>query len=152
MAIFMQEIKVELVNPEALIPVKANPTDAGYDISAPYPAEIEHGKITIIDTGFKVQIPNGFYLEIVPRSGLAARGGITVINSPGIIDPKYRDTVKVILTKLTPGIYTIDPHERIAQCILRKGLDYRFAKGEVDDDSRGGGLGSTGRSRPPRWG
>lgn len=115
---------------------------AGIDLIASHIAVIEFGNISIVDTKACTTIPKGFCGMVCSRSGLAAKHGIMVVNAPGIIDSDYRDTIKVILTKVTqdPAMFTIYPGERIAQLLF-----VPVATPEsVIDKQRDGGLGSTG--------
>ena len=115
----------------------------GYDLPAIKPATVGFGRVTIVDTGVKVSLPYGTFAMVCPRSGLAAKHGITVVNAPGIIDPDYNDTIKVILTRVIQGDpYQINAMDKIAQLVIVQSTI-------IDDDheilpTRQGGLGSTG--------
>jgi len=100
----------------------------------------------MVPTGLKVEIPKGYELQIRPRSGLAAKHGITVLNTPGTIDPDYRGEIKVILVNLSNEPYSIEPGERIAQAVFAKyeQLEWEEVE-ELSETERGeGGFGSTG--------
>jgi dUTP pyrophosphatase len=115
---------------------------AGIDLIAAHVAVVEFGNITIIDTKAVTAIPHGFCGMVCSRSGLAAKHGIMVVNAPGIIDSDYRDTIKVILTKVTqdPSMMTIYAGDRIAQLLF-----VPVAVPDINvDKERSGGLGSTG--------
>ena len=121
---------------------------------------LTQGKVTIVDVGFKVHVPNGYELAVRPRSGLAFKHGITIVNSPGTIDSDYRGPVKVALTtfnkkhrtefvhlKAYPQSFFIRKGDRIAQVALQKVPSWDFLEHEVKDDTYRGtdGFGSTGR-------
>ncbi|MFZ5758660.1 MAG: dUTP diphosphatase [Thermodesulfobacteriota bacterium] len=93
---------------------------AGMDVAAALPAPLllSPGQITLVPTGFAVALPPGYELQVRPRSGLAIRHGITVVNSPGTIDADYRGEVKIGLINLGSAAYTVQRGDRIAQLIL----------------------------------
>ena len=101
----------------------------------------------IIPTGIYIGLPNGYEAQIRPRSGLAAKEGITVINTPGTIDSDYRGEIKVVLGKITKGEFMIKPGERIAQMVISKVEQATWdVVDELDETERGtGGFGSTGK-------
>lgn len=102
----------------------------------------------LVPTGIFVSLPNGYEAQVRPRSGLAAKEGIIVINSPGTIDSDYRGEIKVILGKVTKGDFVINPGERIAQLVIQKVEQIEWNEVMfLDDTNRGdGGFGSTGKS------
>lgn len=102
----------------------------------------------LVPTGLAIALPSGYEAQIRPRSGLAAKHGITVLNSPGTVDADYRGEVKVILINLSDTSFTIHRGERIAQMVIAPVSRAQFIETEVlDATSRGaGGFGSTGRS------
>ena len=121
---------------------------SGMDISAALetPLILEPGKIALIPTGFAIAIPNGFEAQIRPRSGLAVKHGIGIINSPGTIDADYRGEVKIALINLGPAPYTIRRGDRIAQMIFQSVCHacMQVVK-QLDDTQRhDGGFGHTG--------
>ena len=127
---------------------------AGADIRANLPADLrDRGMILgpmerrIVPTGFRVEIPRGFEMQIRPRSGLALKHGITLPNTPGTIDSDYRGPLGVLLVNLGAEPYTIRHGDRIAQIIVAPVVQARFQVVEVlEDTARGaGGFGSTGR-------
>ena len=127
---------------------------AGADIRANLPADLrDRGMILgpmerrIVPTGFRVEIPRGFEMQIRPRSGLALKYGITLPNTPGTIDSDYRGPLGVLLVNLGAEPYTIRHGDRIAQIIVAPVVQARFQVVEVlEDTARGaGGFGSTGR-------
>ena len=108
--------------------------------------EIEPGTVRLIPTGLQVAVPAGYELQIRPRSGLAARHGIGLLNSPGTIDADYRGEIKVILINLGPAAFTIERGDRIAQMILCPIPRVRLQPTEtLPETGRGdGGFGHTG--------
>lgn len=99
----------------------------------------------IVDTGVAFQVPEGLELQIRPRSGLAAKYGITVLNSPGTIDQDYRGTVKIILYNAGDWTYHWEKGDRIAQAVLSPVIRGSLVEGELSETERGaGGFGSTG--------
>ena len=101
---------------------------------------------TIIKTGIKIELPSGFEGQIRPRSGLAYKHGITVLNSPGTIDSDYRGDISVIIINLSKKDYTISPGDRIAQIVISSYEKVNWElKNELSDSNRGDkGFGSTG--------
>lgn len=100
----------------------------------------------MIPTGLFFEIPQGFEIQVRPRSGLAAKRGITVLNSPGTIDPDYRGEVRVVLVNLSSEDFVLERGERIAQLVLARYEKLKWEEAEqLDDTARGsGGFGSTG--------
>lgn len=126
-------------------PFYATPGAAGMDLSASESCEIQPGRFKTVSTGIKVAIPCGYELQIRPRSGLAAKYGITVLNAPGTIDSDYRGEIKVILINHGPNTFIISPGDRIAQIVLAKVEQIEWVHGELDETSRSAcGFGSTG--------
>jgi len=130
------------------LPTYATPQSAGLDLKADIDSAIVLGPLerALIPTGLYFQIPAGYEGQVRPRSGLAAKHGLTVLNTPGTIDADYRGEVKVILVNLSNVSFTIEPGERIAQMVFAKHEVAQWMEVEVLDDSeRGcGGFGSTG--------
>lgn len=122
---------------------------SGVDLlaSVPKPVVIKAGAIALIPTGLKISIPTGFEGQVRPRSGLALRHGITVLNSPGTIDADYRGEVKVILINAGKEDFTVKRGERIAQLVIAPVLKVKFKLvDKVDPTPRNsGGFGSTGK-------
>lgn len=121
---------------------------AGVDLAAAIdtPIELAPGARTFVPTGLILEIPDGFEGQVRPRSGLAAKFGITLLNSPGTIDADYRGEVKVILVNLGGETFTIQRGERIAQLVIAPVMQAAFVEAsEVSETARGaGGFGSTG--------
>ncbi len=143
-------MKVKVVNRSPFsLPEYATPLSAGLDLKAAIdePIVLEPLKRAIVPTGLFIALPEGFEAQIRPRSGLAAKHGITVLNSPGTIDADYRGELKVILVNLSDEAFTINPGERIAQMVVARFEQVQWELSDsLDDTSRGeGGFGSTGR-------
>jgi dUTP pyrophosphatase len=129
------------------LPEYASAGAAGLDVVAAENLTLAPGERHPVATGFAVAIPDGYEVQVRPRSGLALRHGITCLNTPGTIDSDYRGEVKVILANLSDRPFEIVRGERIAQLVPAPVLRARFDEvEELDDTSRGaGGFGSTGR-------
>jgi dUTP pyrophosphatase len=135
-------------NTDLVLPTYQSESAAGMDIAAAIvePLALASGQISLIPTGFAVAIPDGYELQIRPRSGLAIRHGITIINSPGTIDADYRGEVRIGLVNLGHESYTINRGDRIAQMILAPVMRAKFeVVQELEETGRaGGGFGHTG--------
>jgi dUTP pyrophosphatase len=112
------ELPVRKLHPEAVLPGRAYAGDAGLDLSACEPAELAPGDRAIVGTGVAVAIPEGHAGFVQPRSGLADRHGITIVNSPGLIDAGYRGEIKVILLNTGGEPFAVTPGMRIAQLVI----------------------------------
>lgn len=131
----------------ANVPFYANPGDAGADLVATEAVRLEPGQRALIGTGVRIALPEGCAAFVVPRSGLAARHGITVVNSPGTVDAGYRGEIKVsLLNTDSKDAYDVAVGDRIAQLIVMPVVQARFEPvAELPDSVRGeGGFGSTG--------
>ena len=130
------------------LPSYASEAAAGMDVRAEIPQAIKIGPLerVIVPTGLFLEIPVGYEVQVRPRSGLAAKHGITVLNSPGTIDADYRGEVKVILVNLSNEAFSIEPGERIAQIVLARHEVIEWEQtDELSESERGaGGFGSTG--------
>ena len=133
----------------AAIPEYKTAGAAGADVCARFvaPVEVNPGDRALIGTGLFFAIPDGYEIQVRPRSGLAAKNGVTVLNTPGTIDSDYRGELKVILINLGKEKFTVNPGDRIAQIIVAPVTRGRFAVvEELDQTERGsGGFGSTGK-------
>ena len=127
------------------LPKKANKNDTGYDVYLPERLEIPPGKTRLIPLCFKLLIPEGYYIEIVPRSSLP-KMGLAVTNSPGIIDQDYRGEIHVWLTNIIRYHVEVQEKVRIAQLILRKRHDIDFVKLDKIDKDTDRGIGRHGSS------
>lgn len=143
-------MKVKVINRSAFaLPSYATPLSAGVDLKANLSEAITLKPLerSLVPTGLFLAIPAGYEAQVRPRSGLAAKHGITVLNSPGTIDADYRGEVKVILVNLSPEPFVIEPGERIAQLVVARCEQVSWEEVErLDETERGaGGFGSTGK-------
>jgi len=130
-------------------PAYATPQSAGVDLKAnlEQPVTLLPLQRTLVPTGLFIALPAGFEAQVRPRSGLAAKHGITVLNTPGTIDADYRGEIKVILVNLSQEPFEIVPGERIAQMVIARHEQVQWEEvEELDATERGaGGFGSTGK-------
>jgi dUTP pyrophosphatase len=136
------------LRPEAKAPARAHSDDAGYDLCAAELASIGPGERASVGTGVAVAIPEGHAGLVLPRSGLAARHGIALVNAPGLIDAGYRGEVRVLLLNTDrEAAFEVAPGDRIAQLlIVRHEAPELVERETLDETARGdGGFGSTGR-------
>ena len=133
-------------NCEDLKPAKAHWDDAAYDLRSRVDLLAPPGKVTLIPTGVHLELPAGYEAQVRPRSGLAIKKGITVLNSPGTVDADYRGEVCVILVNLSNEPFTVADGERVAQMVIAR--HEQVERGEVEvlgETERGaGGFGHTG--------
>jgi len=131
------------------LPSYATKGSAGLDIYAAIekPITLLHGAIEMIPTNISVEIPEGYEIQVRPRSGLAAKHGIGILNSPGTIDSDYRGEIKIIIINFGKEDFVIQPAERIAQLVVSKLYTAKFIEtNELNNTPRGeGGFGHTGR-------
>ncbi|MGD9701881.1 MAG: dUTP diphosphatase [Acidimicrobiia bacterium] len=144
----MLDVPVVRLDPDLPLPAYAKPGDAGIDLCAREGALLAPGGgRALVPTGLAVAIPEGYGGFVLPRSGLALRHGISVVNAPGLIDAGYRDELKVVLINTDPQAeYEVHRGDRIAQLVIQP--VERIVWAEVDDldgENRGGGFGHTGR-------
>lgn len=140
-------VEVEVPICADLTPVYALPGDAGADLRASQAMVIAPGERAMVGTGVALALPHGYAGFVVPRSGLAARNGITVLNSPGTVDAGYRGEIRVTLLNTDKHeAFTIEPGDRIAQLIVMPVAQANFVSVETLPDSVRGerGFGSTG--------
>lgn len=143
-------IKIKVVNSgKQQLPEYATPLSAGLDLRANIDEDITLKPLQrrIIPTGLRIALPAGYEAQVRPRSGLALKHGITVLNSPGTIDADYRGEVGVLLVNLSDEDFTITPGERIAQMVVARHEQAEWEiVAELDSTERGeGGYGHTGR-------
>lgn len=143
-------MQVRIVNKSAFpLPQYATALSAGMDLKANIEEPVTLGMLerAMVPTGLFIELPEGYEAQIRPRSGLAAKHGISVTNSPGTIDADYRGEIKVLLVNLSKEPFTINPGERIAQMVIARHEKVEWEEVEVlDETERGaGGFGSTGR-------
>ena len=131
------------------LPSYATLASAGMDLKAVLAAPVSLAPLErkIIGTGLKIALPEGFEAQVRPRSGLAAKHGITVLNAPGTIDADYRGEIGVILVNLSNDEFTIEPGVRIAQLVIAQYTQVKWSPvDQLDETERGkGGFGSTGK-------
>jgi dUTP pyrophosphatase len=142
------ELRVSLLREGARIPSRAHDGDAGLDLHAAEPARIAAGERTDVGTGIAVEIPSGHAGLVLPRSGLAARYGIALVNSPGLIDSGYRGEIRVLLLNTDrERIFEVSPGDRIAQLLVTPfaGADPVEAIELAATTRAAGGFGSSGR-------
>mgnify|MGYP001809718493 CR=1 FL=1 len=136
-----------IVKFKGIKPTRATDGSAGYDLvcNEEFGIGLFPGLNIVVDTGTFIEIPKGYVGKVCPRSGLAAKKGITVLNAPGIIDSDYRGEIKVILVNHGLLHAHIERGDRIAQLLIQKVEYVEFIDGDLSETDRGeGGLGSTG--------
>ena len=143
------EVKILQLDKELPLPKYETSGSAGMDLYAAIDDWITPNNITIIPTGICISLPEGYEAQIRPRSGLAAKYGVTVVNSPGTIDSDYRGEIKVILSTLGQQEYAIHKGDRIAQMIINKVEQIKWIPVETEielehSDRGSAGFGSTG--------
>ncbi len=143
-------MKVDIINRSGMdLPQYATELSAGMDLRAAIDQSITLQPLerALVPTGLYVALPAGYEMQVRPRSGLAAKHGITVLNSPGTIDADYRGEIKVILVNLSNSPFEIVPGERIAQAVVAAHATVEWNQVDsLEDTQRGaGGFGSTGR-------
>ena len=143
----MMNIKIKLVDLDMSAPVYAHPGDAGCDLRSAAEVTLKPGQRAMVPTGLAIAIPDGFAGFVQPKSGLAAKHGIGVVNGPGLIDSGYRGEIKVILINMDPAeTFHIDRGDKIAQLVIQPVETVAFdVVDDLEDTTRGaGGFGSTG--------
>jgi dUTP pyrophosphatase len=140
------KLLVKRLSPSAILPSYAHPGDAGLDLFANVSLSLEPGEIKLVGTGISIELPAGTEAQVRPRSGLALKHGITVLNTPGTIDQGYRGEVGVILINHGSVRFDIAPGMKIAQMVIAQCLTVSVEeRGELSGTARGqGGFGSTG--------
>jgi dUTP pyrophosphatase len=140
------------LDPEKYFPAYATEGSAGFDVKAHVPSvafPLRPGERRVFETGLSVIVPEGYELQVRPRSGLSIKYGITVINAPGTIDSDYRGRLMVALVNLGGSMYTIKDGDRIAQCVLSPVTVPHLTRVEsinpFETERGEGGFGSTGR-------
>lgn len=146
----MQKVKINIINKSNNpLPKYQTEGSVGLDLQANINVAITLKPLerALVATGLFMEIPVGYEVQVRPRSGLAAKFGVTVLNTPGTIDPDYRGEIKVIVVNLSNDDYTIEPGERVAQAVVAKYEQALWSEVEVlESTERGeGGFGSTGK-------
>jgi dUTP pyrophosphatase len=136
-------------NDDLPLPAYATVGSAGFDFQAAVdePIVLQPGERRLVPTGFAAAVPTGFELQVRPRSGLAAKHGISIVNAPGTVDADYRGLISVCLINLGQEAFTIARGDRIAQGVVAPAPQCRLVEAaELDETARGaGGFGSTGQ-------
>ncbi|BBA50350.1 dUTP diphosphatase [Fusobacterium varium] len=146
----MEKVIVKVVKEKNVsLPKYETSGSAGMDVRANIDEPIVLGSLerVLVPTGLKIAIPEGYEVQVRPRSGLAIKHGITLLNTPGTIDSDYRGELKIIMVNLSKDEYTINPQERIGQLILNKVAQMELIEVDsLDETERGaGGFGHTGK-------
>lgn len=145
----MIEIQLKLLDEDLPEPRYQHKGDAGFDLLSRIDMTIEPGERAMLPTGIAVAIPNGYAGFVLPRSGLASRHGIALVNSPGLIDSGYRGEISIVMINTDKSEpFQVRRGDRIAQMVVQRVEEARLVRvAELDQTQRGaGGFGSTGRS------
>lgn len=139
-------LRFKRIHPDAVLPAYAHPSDAGMDVRSVDDMTLAPGKRALVHTGLVMLLPPMFEAQVRPRSGLALKAGVTVLNSPGTIDSGYRGEVGVILINLGDTDFVIKKGDKIAQIVIAPVTQPEVVEtAEIDETDRGaGGFGSTG--------
>ena len=139
------EIKFQKLHPDAQVPSYAHVGDAGADVYSVAEVTLEPLGRAAIPTGLAVDIPIGYEIQVRPKSGLALKHGVTVLNTPGTIDAGYRGEIQILMINLGTESYTFLKGQKVAQLVLKPVLQANYIEGELGSSDRGsGGFGSTG--------
>ena len=140
-------IDVQLLHPAAAVPERRHDGDAGYDLRCVEAFALAPGERRLVPTGVAIALPEGVAGLVVPRSGLAAEHGLSVVNGPGLIDPGYRGEVKVVLVNLGSEPFEARAGHRVAQLLLVPFVapELRVVGALGETDRGAGGFGSSGR-------
>ena len=145
----MVKVLIKKLNPSVQLPTYKTSGASGMDLMAciEEPINLEPGKSCLVSTGLSVAFPKGYEIQIRPRSGLAAKNNISVLNTPGTIDSDYRGELKIILFNHGNKRFVINKHDRVAQMVLTPIIKMELEEtNELPDSIRGkGGFGSTGK-------
>ena len=139
-------LKFRRIHPDASLPSYAHEGDAGMDVRSVEDVEIAPGSRALVHTGLVMMLPPGWEAQVRPRSGLALKHGVTVLNTPGTIDAGYRGEVGVILANFGEGPFMVAKGDKVAQIVVAPVARAEIVESaEVDETERGaGGFGSTG--------
>ena len=141
------EIAVRRLDPDLPLPTYAHPGDAGADLRTTVDVSLEPGERALVPTGIAISLPEGYVALVHPRSGLAARYGLSIVNAPGTVDAGYRGEITVLLVNLDPSEpITLSRGDRVAQLVVQRFEHAVFVPvDDLPDSQRGaGGYGSTG--------
>jgi dUTP pyrophosphatase len=141
------QLKIKKLHPAAIMPSYARDGDAGLDLFSVKQLVIEPGKSVLVPTGIAIELPAGTEAQVRPRSGLALKHSLTVLNTPGTVDEGYRGEVGVILINHGAAPFSVEPGMKIAQMVVSPRIQVTIVEvPELSDTHRGaGGFGSTGR-------
>ena len=139
-------LRFKKVHPDAVLPSYAHPSDAGMDVRSVEDMVLAPGRRALVHTGLVMLLPPGYEAQVRPRSGLALKSGVTVLNTPGTIDSGYRGEVGVILINLGDSEFQVRKGDKVAQLVIAPVTQPEIAEADaVDETDRGaGGFGSTG--------
>jgi dUTP pyrophosphatase len=146
------EVLIHRIDPDVPLPSYAHPGDAGADLTTTVDVELAPGERAMVPTGIRIALPRGYVGLVHPRSGLAARCGLSIVNAPGTVDAGYRGEVKVLLVNLDPReTVRLRRGDRVAQLVLQRVEEARFVEHDrlPESDRGAGGYGSTGGFDPP---
>jgi len=140
------QLKVKKLHPAAILPSYAREGDAGLDLFSVKQLVIQPGQSAMVPTGIAIELPSGTEAQVRPRSGLALKHSLTVLNTPGTVDEGYRGEVGVILINHGASPFSVEPGMKIAQMVVSPRLQVAVVEvPELSDTQRGaGGFGSTG--------
>ena len=139
------EIEIQLISPNGKVPSQKHASDIGYDISSSNDVTLKSNEVTLVNTGIAISLPQQCAGFVLPRSGLSTKHKITLINSPGLIDPGYTGELLVPLMNYANNDYDIKAGDRIAQLVLvnTHGVDFKVVDSLPETDRSSGGFGST---------
>jgi dUTP pyrophosphatase len=142
--LIMVQVKVKKLHEDAVIPVKAHPTDAGFDLYAVEEIQLNAWQTELVPTGLAFELPLGYEMQVRPRSGISLKTPLKVIL--GTVDAGYRGEVGIIVNNVSPYLHTIKKGEKIAQAVIQKLPEIELVEvDELDNGDRGeNGFGSTG--------
>ena len=141
------QLKVKKIHEDAKIPAYAHKGDSGMDLYSVEEIVLQPGETKLVKTGLQIAVPKGFEVQVRPKSGLAAKFGITVLNTPGTVDSGYRGEVMVILVNHGKEEYKVEKGKKIAQMVIAKVEEAKIEVVENLDNTtrKDGGFGSTGQ-------
>ena len=145
------DVQIVRLDPDLPLPAYAHPGDAGADLHSTVDVTLAPGERALVPTGISIALPTGFVALIHPRSGLAARHGLSIVNTPGTVDAGYRGEIKVLLVNHDRHLpVTLRRGDRVAQLLVQRFERARFVEVDALPDSRrgAGGYGSTGGFAP----
>ena len=145
------EVAVRRLDPDLPLPAYAHPGDAGADLLTTVDVTLQPGERALVPTGIALALPEGYVAFVQPRSGLAARHGVSIVNTPGTVDAGYRGEISVLLVNHDPSEpVTLHRGDRVAQLVIQRFETARFVEvDDLPDSARGaGGYGSTGGFGP----